>query len=245
MGKPKTVRLALADKAASNASCVSAGPEPVILTIDELRELGLPEHYVVKVCLLCGNHSASSTPFPGHSDCQAWQGLLPWSQGTRLQPRGEICRVCYFVFGNAGFIFLYTKIRDFVKHLKQHPEDSTEFLTARETYIQRKLEQPSLQLKGTQELWPERIVNLHKQKSSSISKPKQFLMQLDKYTAKFGEPSPDMITSRTFGGKEVKGVLVTREQDDGMWELAETEMQSVQASQQLSHMYLANNRLVF
>lgn len=237
--KTSSSKIALCDRA-SAASGASVLMQVVTLSPDELQDLGLPPYYQVKICALCGNHSASPNPFLGHPDVAAWKKVLPWGSGTMIAPRGELCRICNYVFVNGGFTFLFDKIRDYIKHVKSHPEDSAEFLQARDLYIHRKTEQPGLQLKGSKELWPERIVRLQKEKQKSIHRPKQYLMELEEYIAKFGEPSPDRIETRTFDGEEIKGVLVTREQDKGMWLLSESESQSVQVDQQCSEMHFVS-----
>ena len=124
----------------------------IMLTREVLEDLGLPETYLTKTCSLCGNHSASPNPFPGHSDTKAWGKCLPWSSGTVRQPRGELCRVCVYAYHHAGFSTLFPRLRDYIKHVRLNPEEHTEFRDTRNKYIQMKLADPKLVLRDSERL---------------------------------------------------------------------------------------------
>lgn len=49
-------------------------------------------------------------------------------------------------------------------------------------------------------------------------------MELSEYQRKFGAPKPAMIVTCKYSGKEIKGVLVIREEDKGIWELSEIKL---------------------
>ena len=58
------------------------------------------------------------------------------------------------------------------------------------------------------------------------------------YRRKFGEPDESKIVSRTFRGKTVRGVLVTRDEDEGMFGLDSVQEQSLSMNQQLNDLEL-------
>lgn len=199
----------------------------IMLTREVLEDLGLPETYLTKTCSLCGNHSASPNPFPGHSDTKAWGKCLPWSSGTVRQPRGELCRVCVYVYHHAGFSTLFPRLRDYIKHVRLNPEEHTEFRDTRNKYIQMKLADPKLVLRDSKDLWPARIITLVKTRESKMHKPQTWFMELSQFEAKHGKAKPELIITRTFQGQSMKGVIVTKQEDQGMWRLEETEPNSV------------------
>ena len=114
---------------APSSTLAVAIPTSVLVTADELANLGFdPISYIIKVCGLCGNHSASPSPFDAaeHQDVKAWGSTLPWGSGTLHKPRGEICRVCLYVFTHGGFKVIWPSIKEYIKRVKSHPEEHQE-----------------------------------------------------------------------------------------------------------------------
>lgn len=211
----------------------------VALTPEYLLLMELPSDYVEKICSLCGNSSASETPFPDHSDVKAWGKCLPWGAGTRARPRRDVCRICHYIFCHGGFNVIYPKLRAYSKLIKNTPELHLEFMDSRAKYVTMKSENPRMILKGgSQELFPDRIVSMIKQRSSSLHKPKQFFMELEVFKQKHGQPDPSQVVKKVFNGKTMEGVMITRKEDQGLWEVAESETQQVEVRQATSDMEL-------
>lgn len=205
-----------ADKESTVSGGLMMGPS-VELTPEQLTELGLPAEYCPKSCRLCGCHSSSPNPFFGHADTKAWKNFLPWSSGTWKAPRGELCRVCTYVFAHGGFSTLFPKMKDYANHVKKCPEDHAEFRDARAKYIDMKLQNPTLVLRDSKDLWPARIVTLVKSRDSKISKPQTYFMELERFEEKYGRAKPDIVVQKTFGGRTMRGVIVTKHKDHYHW----------------------------
>ena len=123
--------------------------------------------------------------------------------------------------------------------------DSKEFMVTREGYIAKKQTNPTLILKNAKDLWPERIVHLQKERSNTLHKPKRYLMELTAYNAKFGKADPSLIVTKTFHGKEIRGVMVQRDADVGMWEVDEAESSSVAVRQQAADLLLSTELVTY
>lgn len=188
--------------------------------------------------MLCGNCSLDEGPFPEHPDCKAWKGRLPWYQGTLACPRGDYCRICYYVFTHGGFCIETPKIKVFAVIIEEDEVKRGEFTQARKKYIVMKTENPAITLKGKMDLWPARIVSLETLSKSSISAPKTYLCTLDTYTRKYGTPSEDQIVQRRFNGKLVTGVVVMRDEDEGMYALEDSEQVAVRNEGAMSDLQL-------
>ncbi|CAK9047630.1 unnamed protein product [Durusdinium trenchii] len=123
---------------------------------------------------------------------------------------------------------MFKKIKEFVQSLEEDDEKRAEFIEAREKYISMKLHNPSLVLRNKQDLWPRRIVSLSKKMSTSMAAPKTYLCELSSYKKKFGAPDPSKVIQRRFNGKLVTGVLVIKEEDEGMYAISHEEEMAAQ-----------------
>jgi hypothetical protein len=57
-----------------------------------ITRFALPPAYDVRYCEFCKSSSLSDNPFTDHVDCKAWCHQIPWGNGTREKPRGNLCR---------------------------------------------------------------------------------------------------------------------------------------------------------
>ena len=57
-----------------------------------ITKFALPPEYEVRYCDFCKQSSLADNPFVDHADCKAWGHQLPWGNGTREKPRGNLCR---------------------------------------------------------------------------------------------------------------------------------------------------------
>lgn len=135
-----------------------------------------------------------SKKLEGHDDCRAWQRCLPWASGKLNEPRGDICRICQYVYVHGGFSLVYPKVRAYGKVIRDTPERHLEFMETRSRYVSMKIANPRMVLRsGQQDLYPERIIAMVKQRTSSLHKPKQYFMELDEFRAKYGAPQPSQV----------------------------------------------------
>ena len=74
-------------------------------------------------------------------------------------------------------------------------------------------------------------MSLIKARSSTLHKPRQFFMPLQRFVQKHGPPQADQVVTKTWNGQKMEGVLVTKQEDADMWEVDEAESQSVTVKQ--------------
>ena len=69
-------------------------------------------------------------------------------------------RICKYVYVNGGFSLTYDTIQEYTTAIHRNPTLHHEFLTTRQKWIKMKVDDPSLKLRGNQDLVPQRLVNL-------------------------------------------------------------------------------------
>ena len=67
---------------------------------EKIKSFTLPNTYEPKTCWLCGGCSLDISPFGDNCEEYAsWDGLLPWGQGSKCNPRGTCCRQVFEIHG--------------------------------------------------------------------------------------------------------------------------------------------------
>ena len=94
-----------------------------------------------------------------------------------------------------------------MKATKAQPTLHQEFLAARQKYICMKKANPNLTLRSSQDLYPPRLVSMKQQQTDRVSAPKYYLCELSVYKS----------------GEKIQGVMVTRDEDEGMFAIEAVE----------------------
>ena len=148
-------------------------------------------------CAPCARTIAPAPTRCKDADCAAWKGVLPWASGSMLAPRGELCN-------HAGFCAVWPKLRDYCTHVHEVPEDHSEFRNTRAKHVEAKIRNPALILRDSTDMWPDRIVERVKARTSTMHKPQQYFMELKDFEEKHGPAKPDQVVTKEFDGKTMR-----------------------------------------
>lgn len=134
------------------------------------------------------------------------------------------------------------KMGEFIKAVSASPELAREFEASRKKFIEMKEANPSLCLRDRKDIWPQRLVQLFTQSKTCISAPKQYLCELSTYRQKYGEPQASQIVTREFQGRKISGVMVTKEEDEGVFAIDQVEETGVLQTGQTSDVQLRDSQ---
>ena len=83
---------ALSDAGGEVASVDNSG----VGTAARCDDIEFPAEYRCKTCRYCRTHSWSRSPINPEA-FPTWAPLIPWHQGKKFKPAGQICRICVLV----------------------------------------------------------------------------------------------------------------------------------------------------
>ena len=104
-------------------------------------------------------------------------------------------RLCKYVFVHGGFSVEYSTVQVYANAIDKNPALNHEFMATCDKYKKMKLDNPTMVLRGKDDLVPPRILKLKQIQQDEMEGEREFFCRLDVYTRKFGAPPKDQVVS--------------------------------------------------
>ncbi|CAE7833830.1 unnamed protein product [Symbiodinium sp. CCMP2592] len=119
--------------------------------------------------------------------------------------------------------------------LDSDPCANHKFLEQQDTFIARKVANPSMRIGKLDTTFQAEQVDVMEAKTQGFKKPKRKFMALDVYEAKYGAADPTRIKTQKIDGTTVKGIDIIEESDIGIYEYIDETTSSVTRTTSLSN----------
>jgi hypothetical protein len=145
----------------------------------------------------------------------------------------HVARICKNVFF-IGYAVEWGTIDSYLGVVSKDFTKNQEFLASVDRFTKRKIEAPGIRMKQGDALIVPKSITIRNRNSDIFRAPKKIFMPIDDYTKAHGAPKQEMVIVKKFRGKFMSGVVVTRDEDAGMYEILEEEAAEVDEEAVLS-----------